>query len=189
MAVDITSRHFSYELASLSDVIPSNASPEEALNIYLQSLLAERDHLTDQIESNTIVGEVVNVARDFFVPRKEVERLTGDNGVIQQIKSIAPIVLLNKLPEQLADDESRSFKKTWIGKVSENIGQAFKITGKEAAKIILPYSASTDNVITDKDLAENITTIVDKMNITDAQSLVTKDIVEDRTTYDRWTAG
>lgn len=182
-------QNYSNQIASIADYIPENATPEEALNIYFQTLLSERDHLTEKINTKTVVDDVFFSITDIPFTRPEVERLSGPDGVEKQIKALAPIVMLNKLPDELESKDGKVLTGNWAQKAMKNIGEGFGITGKEAAKIFMPSSGAKDAVITDKDLATQVTNVVDKLNMKDYVNTVPLEIAQDRASYERWTNG
>lgn len=153
-------------LLKIADLLPKDGTPQEILNFYLQTLIAERDLLADDI----IVGKNwaqrgwANTVASMFGNDK-YERLYGYNGLEAKIKAIAPLVAMNRLPIDVVTGKQKQNRNTldkiigpdsYLGKINLRTGQELNIYAQTEYQTPQQEATTIESVLDETGLASKV---------------------------------
>ena len=197
METDRLIEKYNPNIMSIRDVIPKDATPSEALEIYYATLLQERNTLMQKLNFTGGLKDQFRILRSAVFSSEEEERLMGVDGVIAQIKELAVPVLMNKMPIKYARDEEKERVGNWWERTQGNIVRGVQVTTRDAMNKLFPlqgYGGDFEGIVSGSsrvqaDEMRQLSKAVNDLQLNQYTTEGINEVIEDREKYKNFTAG
>ncbi len=174
---------------NLMDVVPKGTKARDALNMVLQVLATEyEDKVNLTHNAKTHLGAWVESMKDKYGSHANgpYERLYGEEGLHHQMRAIAPLVMMNRLPVEYLEDEERSVKDGWFSRAWDNIKKTGDMAYRQATQSLYPMTYSS--LSTQKQLSNTAMTTMQEIGIDKLIEPTVKKSLKTRTEYKDFSA-
>ena len=142
------------------DLIPSNATPKEALEIYYAALVKRMQTNREKINPSTsFFGELGALVGSGFHMSNLKEQYVADR---KAINLLAPIVYRNKMSVDFIKDKTQATESSWLPKTLRNVENFAETAIKSAVNMNMPALVGFESQQTK---AQNMQGIVDETGL------------------------